>query len=339
LKSLASLASAAALAALFACEEAERVPSAPPLGASLVETLDASPSAVEEAVAKLERIETCDVPAYMGADASGPAVIGDVAYGDDDHQRYDLALPEGMPKLLVVIIHGGGWTAGAKSLYRPTIRSLAAVGYAAASVEYRLARDARRAFPAGLADVRCGIRAVRLRTGMAKLVVIGASAGGHLAAMVANGTALDGECSDRSPIDVRGAVLYYAPLELDRARERYIPKMRQAVDELLYGAKAYAEGGVDETSQDWGTKAREATPRHAISARTPPTVILHGRADNIVPVDDARDYAAALSDAGVPALVVELPDQSHGFPMLGRKLEVRPATCTLLHFLEQIASE
>ncbi len=325
-----------------ACVE-EREPDAPPLGVSNSSTFYAQGESRDAgAIVSIARVDTCEIPPYLGRDAAGPALIADLAYGDDDHQKYDLALPDvAVPKALVVLVHGGGWTAGTKSLFRPTIRSLATLGYAAATIEYRLARDERRRFPTGLADVRCAIRAVRARVGVTKLVVIGASAGGHLAAMVATEPAgmFDGECLDRTPIHVDGAVLFYAPLELDHARERYIPIMRQAVDELLYGAQAFRDGGVDESSADWMARAREATPSHIVGPMAPPMLLLHGAADNIVPVEDARDFAAALGRAGVPSLVIEVPEQGHGFPVLGRKAEIRPASCTVLHFLEQIAAQ
>jgi acetyl esterase/lipase len=323
---------------LVACDEA-RLPNAPPLGVSVSETASVPVVRRDAQALHIERVETCDIPPYFANDAAGPAVMTDLAYGDDDHQRYDLALPDvPMPRALVVLVHGGGWTAGSKSLFRPTIRSLATIGYAAATVEYRLARDDRRKFPAGLSDVRCAIRAARGRVGISKIIVIGASAGGHLAAML-EAPGFDADCSDRTPIHIDGAVLYYAPLELDRARERYIPKMRQAVDELLYGAKAFAEGGVDESSSDWMMRAREVTPSHGIGASTPPTLLLHGTADTIVPVDDGRDFAAALEREGVPFLLVEVPNQGHGFPVLGRKPELAAVSCTVVHFLEQIAAQ
>jgi acetyl esterase/lipase len=312
------------------------------------ETIDASVEAPRDAgVVKLARVEECDVPAYMPNDAAGPTAIEDLSYGDDKKQKYDLVLPESPAKALVVIIHGGGWTSGGKSLYRPTIRMLGTLGYAAASISYRLASDDTRAFPVGLADVRCAIRAVQARAGIAKTILIGASAGGHLAAMVAtepDAPSFDGDCADRRPIRISGAILYYAPLELDRSRERYVPIMRQAVDEFLYGARTWAEAGVDGSADaferdrtDWSIRAVEATPSHHTLRAAPPTLILQGALDTIAPPADARDFAAALGRAGVPNLVVELPGQGHGFPVLGHKAEVKPASCSTLHFLEQIA--
>jgi acetyl esterase/lipase len=326
------------LAFLLSCQTAHEPP-APPLGVSLSEPRDdVTVGTITRPALHITRVDDCTIPPYLPMDAGGPPVITDIPYGDDDHQKYDLALPEGYPKALVVLIHGGGWTAGSKSLFRPTIRSLATVGYAAATVEYRLARDIQRAFPVGLSDVRCAVRAARLRVGVSKLVLVGGSAGGHLAALISEG-ADDGEaCDDRTSITVDGAVLFYAPLAIDQARERYIPKMRQAVDELLYGARAFADGAIDESSRDWEARARRATPGHFVTRDTAPTLLLHGGRDTIVPIEDAREYAATLERSGVPALLVEAPDQNHGFPVLGRSPELRAASCSMLHFLEQISA-
>ena len=101
--------------------------------------------------------------------------------------------------------------------------------------------------------------------------MLGASAGGHLAALVATDAATrpqwDRDCADKRALHISGAILYYAPLEIDRAPERYVPIMRQAVDELLFGAKTYKDldGGIDEDASDWIFRAREATPRYAIT--------------------------------------------------------------------------
>ena len=323
-------------------------PAVPPLGVSMSETIDAAVIAPRDAgTITLARVNDCDIPAYIANDAGGPSVLEDLAYGEDKKQKYDLVLPETSPKALVVIVHGGGWTSGGKSLYRPTIRMLSTLGYAAASISYRLAGDETRAFPVGLADVRCAIRSVQARVGVAKTVLLGASAGAHLSAMVAtelDAPTFDGDCADRRPINVSGAILYYAPLELDKSRERYVPIMRQAVDEFLYGAQTWAEAGVDGSADafelgrtDWSIRAIEATPSHHTLKGAPPMLILQGAIDTIVPPADARDFANALEHAGVPHLMIELPGLGHGFPVLGHKPEVKPASCSTLHFLEQIA--
>ena len=84
------------------------------------------------------------------------AVAADVAYAPlSDAQRLDLYAPatREAPFPLVVIIHGGGWTAGDKRGELPSaaIPGLLDLGYAVASVNYRLAPES--VFPAQLLDV------------------------------------------------------------------------------------------------------------------------------------------------------------------------------------------
>lgn len=282
---------------------------------------------------KIRRVEQCVVPPIPSEDGGTIAVDFDVPYGRDERQVLDIAWPNASAKGLVVIVHGGGWTAGAKKLFQPTIRQLASIGYVAATVNYRLARGSNNAFPIGLADVRCAIREAQARTSdhhvdASKLVVLGASAGGHLAAMIAvdgDDPAVDGACERKGPIFVRGAISYYAPLELDRAHDHYPPKMVQAVDELLR---------VDGGPEDWDRRARMATPNHYVDERDAPVLLLHGTDDRVVPVSDSLTFSHLLEAAGVPTLVVELPGQDHGFAVLGKKESTRVATCTALAFLE-----
>jgi len=330
----------------------------PPLGVSNVELPAASSAEAAPAPPLvLGRVDDCtDIPAWIPNDAPGPAVEEDLPYGTDGKEKYDISFPEhGKPKALVVIIHGGGWTSGGRKLFRPTIRMLATLGYAAASVSYRLASSDSRAFPASLVDVRCAIRAAEEKAGGGKTILLGASAGAHLAAMAAltrDDPALDGACADKRPLRVDGAVLFYGPLEIDRARERYVPIMRQAVDELLYGARRVAcarhpsqftcagEDGptVDEDAGDWMTRARAATPSRLVAKGAPPMLLLGGTEDTIAPLADAHDFAAALERAGVPHYVLEVPGQKHGFPVLSREAPLRAVSCTTLRFLSQIAA-
>jgi dipeptidyl aminopeptidase/acylaminoacyl peptidase len=116
--------------------------------------------------------------------------------------------------------------------------------------------------------------------------------------------------------------------------------MVQAVDELIRGVSAVAttrDGGAMNTPQ-WNARAREATPSHYVDDKDPPILELHGQADNIVPIQDARDFEAALERAHVPTLLVELPEQKHGFPVLGQTVALQPASCTTLKFLQLLQS-
>ncbi len=203
------------------------------------------------------------------------------------------------------------------------------------TVNYRLARSQANAHPVGLGDVRCAIREAQAQVALRKLdadklVIVGASAGGHLAAMVGvhgDDPSSDGACVRKGPIHPRGVIAYYAPLELDRAHDHYPPKMVQAVDELLR---------VDGGPEDCDKRARSATPNHFVDSTDAPVLLLHGSDDRVVPASDSRAFSLLLEGAGVATLVVELPGQDHGFAVFGKKESIRPATCTALAFLDDV---
>ena len=67
-------------------------------------------------------------------------------------------------------------------------------------------------------------------------------------------------------------------------------------------------------------------------------LLVHGAADPIVPIEDSRAMDRALRAAHVPSLLIELPDEKHGFFVLGRREALKTASCTVLHFLETTAS-
>lgn len=98
----------------------------------------------------------------------------------------------------VVMIHGGGWRAGDKASWQPEAEQLAAKGWVAFSINYRL--DEPAVFPAEIDDAQAAVRWVRAhadeyQVDPARIAAIGESAGGHLTAMLATlgRGALDGD--------------------------------------------------------------------------------------------------------------------------------------------------
>jgi acetyl esterase/lipase len=112
-------------------------------------------------------------------------------YGSDPAQFGELSLPDGVPLGTVVVIHGGFWRARYDlSLGRPLAADLAARGYAAWNLEYRRAL-AGGGWPATFEDVAAGIDLLAtLPVDTSRVVAVGHSAGGHLAAWAAGRAAL-----------------------------------------------------------------------------------------------------------------------------------------------------
>lgn len=102
-----------------------------------------------------------------------------VAYGEADRQKFDLFLPDGAPKGLLVYVHGGYWLAFGRDSWSHLAQGALTRGWACAIPSYTLAPAAR------ISEITVEIgRAVDAASGMVAgpVVVTGHSAGGHLSA-------------------------------------------------------------------------------------------------------------------------------------------------------------
>ena len=133
------------------------------------------------------------VVALMAPAGAQPAVDvrRDVEYGTANGKRLllDAYVPAGGDRRpAVVMIHGGGWRVGDKASWRPEAEQLAAKGWVAFSINYRL--DEPAVFPAEIDDAQAAVRWVRSHAGEygvdpSRIAALGESAGGHLTAMLA----------------------------------------------------------------------------------------------------------------------------------------------------------
>lgn len=118
-----------------------------------------------------------------------------VAYASHDGVSLagDLYLPAGAgPFPALVAVHGGGWQAGARNAFQFWGPYLAERGYTLFAISYRLAKKGQKMFPQAVADVRAGVQFVRSKAGEikvdpARIALLGASAGAHLASLAALG--------------------------------------------------------------------------------------------------------------------------------------------------------
>ena len=275
----------------------------------------------------------CEVPAPP--DATAINVQRDVTYAvmDGQPQRLDIAWPKGAgTHPLVVLIHGGGWSGGDKSAYHGAMRLLAGQGYVAASVNYRLAAAPRNLFPAAVEDVRCAVRwlrshAERYAIDPTRIGAMGSSAGGHLSAML--GTAadvdgLDGECPmrDISPA-VNAVVAIAGPLDI------------RAAGPLDSGQRSMVENFLGMRPEADPARALLASPGVHATRGDAPFLLIHGTADDVVPIRQSRFMRDTLRAAGVPATLIELEGVGHSFPEFSAERRFRTSTCTTLAFLQE----
>lgn len=203
----------------------------------------------------------------------------------------------------VVLLHGGGFMQGHRSMMHGYAKSLAARGFVAVAAEYRLIGEAP--FPAQLEDVRDTVRWIKANAGKlgvdpAKIALQGYSAGGHLALLTAAtqpGSGFENELGDSTGAEVAAVVPFFAPARLDAT-----PAMIEnpPFSLLLNGGGAAA--------------ARKISPIYYVNEKFPPTFILGGMDDYMVTVPIALDQLKAFVDAGAKVEFHLFHSQVHEFP-------------------------
>lgn len=231
----------------------------------------------------------------------------------DTQLLLDLYLPSSKPVGVIVWVHGGAWRSGSRESVE--LAPLAQRGWALASVDYRLSPVAR--FPAQVHDIKAAIRHLRARGSeyglpTAPFVIAGSSAGAHLAALVgvSNGVAeLEGEVgSERgTSSDVQAIVSLYGASNLHSILEQSTPhglSVRVPALQLLLGGQPKEQPEV----------ARLASPVAHVNGGDPPLLLLHGDADNQMPIEQSRELAAAYEQQQLRVQLVVIEGAGHGGP-------------------------
>jgi acetyl esterase/lipase len=224
---------------------------------------------------------------------------------DGQPQKMDLYFPgSGGPWPVFLYVHGGGWNQGDKA-EGAGWKFLNAQGYLVVSVNYRLAAYNVK-FPAMIEDVKCAVRSLRAHAveynlNPNRIGALGASAGGHLVALL--GT------SDKSA----GWDVGEYPDQSSRVQavvaEAVFSDFSRPINDSMQMAIYYAFGDFP------GTDSRidiAASPVSYITADDPPFLIIHGDKDGYAPPDQAQTLDAKLKAAGVPSQLVMVQNATHG---------------------------
>jgi acetyl esterase/lipase len=228
----------------------------------------------------------------------------------------------GAPVLLY--IHGGAWISPTDKKYQglPMMQQLAAHGWVCVSINYRL--SPKWAFPAHLIDCKLALAWVKEHIAdyggdPRRIVVSGGSAGGHLAALVAltaGRPELQPGCEDVD-LHVQAAVPFYGIYDFAN-RDGMYSKGR-----MRFFAKTIMKATLAQDPELY----RLASPVDQIGEDAPPFFIIHGANDTLIPVQEARRFAALLREKGrAPVAYAELPGTQHAFEVFRsiRAAEVVP---------------
>ncbi|MEO5957710.1 MAG: alpha/beta hydrolase [Opitutaceae bacterium] len=234
------------------------------------------------------------------------AVQTDIVYGTagGESLKLDAFVPEGAgPFPAVILVHGGGWTAGDKSggprkgYMAPMHEPLEKAGFAWFSINYRLAP--KHPYPACIEDVETAIRWVKAhakeyRIDPNRIALSGESSGGHLVALAA----VRADASTR----LAAIVPFYGRFDL--------------IDDLKPGAELrpnyvalFGKPTLDEATMK---VMREASPLFHAKRGLPPFLLVHGTVDASVPFQQSVLWQARMKELGVPCELMTIKEGVHG---------------------------
>lgn len=207
---------------------------------------------------------------------------------------------EGDPMPALIYIHGGGWNSGSKEKAMLHTTPFLARGWIVVNVEYRLAQTAEA--PAAIEDCICAVKfiaenAKKYRIDTNRLVVMGHSAGGHLALMTAFAPDLGRACPGEMPA-IRAVVNWFGISDVADLLEGK-NKQQYALDWAGNGPRR-------------AERARISSPLTHVSPRVPPVISIHGELDKGVPYSQSERLHAALRRAGVDSVLRTIPGAGHG---------------------------
>ncbi len=263
-------------------------------------------------------------PLPPSIDAPMPELISklNLSYGEHELQKLDFFRPkvcEGQTLPLVVYIHGGGFTAGDKSrmTMRMDSRLLCQLGFATASINYRLCPDVK--IPIPVEDCKRAIRYLKanadeLGIDPERIAIWGTSAGGHLVTILGSASEEDG-LEGEGYLDYSSSIVavvdHFGPTDMTKMIKH----------EGINRGFALYEG---ETVEEVMEEAVRVSPVVYASSDDPPLLILHGDVDPVVSYEQAEIMAKKCHEVGASVALVKVKNASHGFVPSPKDAEISP---------------
>jgi pectinesterase len=211
-----------------------------------------------------------------------------VEYGEADGEKLllDAHVPAGQgPHPVLLIVHGGGWSAGDKETDIVPVLARAVTNFTWFTINYRLAPTNR--WPACFEDVQTAIRwvkqhAAEYRGDPSRMALIGYSAGGHLVTLAGTLTNADTR--------VQAVVGFAPPTEI-----AFDAKRRGSIEKWMSMKWLLGSDSLDAATL---ATMENISPVNHLQSGLPPYLLVQGSADTTVPSDQTRDFAAKLRAAG-----------------------------------------
>ncbi len=201
----------------------------------------------------------------------------------------------------IVVIYGGAWQSGNPSVKPAFNRYMAARGYTVFSIDYRHAPEYK--FPVQLDDVRTALDFIRTHAAeyeadTDKMVLLGRSAGAHLAMLAAY----------QDAPKIRAVVNYYGPVNLTQGYNE--PPYPDPIN-----ARAVLKAFLGGSPQQLPMLYETASPVNYVVPDLPPNLLIYGSRDHVVEARFGRQMYKKLRDNNT-AVFLEIPWAEHSFDSL-----------------------
>ena len=222
----------------------------------------------------------------------------------------DLFRPNGNgPFPAVIVVHGGAWITGNHAMENPFAIELARRGYVAATIEYRLSNEAK--YPAQIHDLKAAVRwlranAARYHIDANQIAAVGASAGGHLVALLGATNDIssfegDGNNSEfssavQSVVDIDGTATLIDPGNIEKEKKGPFDTNTRLIG-----------GSYEEKPEVW----RDASPITHVNKRSAPVLFINS--SSYRPFQQREEMSARLKAMGIVSEIVVIPDTPHPF--------------------------
>lgn len=232
------------------------------------------------------------------------------------------------PAPILVYVHGGGWIEGSALARAADLRWYSEKGYLVVGVDYALSSSGRALWNTTQPQIACALAWVaREGPGLGgdptRMVLFGESAGANLAMQVGNLAAtgaLASRCGGRVPKSA-AVVAIYPPTDI-AALWRHDAARRFAV--------AYTGGSPAQVPQRYAA----VSPTRTLATTNPPTLIISGTDDSLVPFRDTAAYVKRAERIGAPVKLVTIPRAGHGFDILPGSIGSQIFRGAASHFLQ-----
>ncbi len=189
----------------------------------------------------------------------------------------------------IIFFHGGGWNSGDYKQFERQSMYFASRGMVAISAEYRIKNKHGTSPIQAMEDAKSAVRFLRLNSKLFsinpdRIAAAGGSAGGHLAAVTANIDLFDNKNEDLSVSSKPNLLILYNPV-------------------IDFGSRKWL----------WIDNPSNASPIHNIKEGSPPTIILSGTEDKIVPFETIINYKKIMESVGSRCEVILYDGAEHAF--------------------------